>query len=143
MVRVPAAPLRLLAHDAVDLEVLSAATQDAVVRVGDIRFEAGPRRLTIALNRYRWEGGGRARVRCGLQFGTVLNVQARRIGRGEPEAVMALLAITFEETEAPAGVVTLSFAGGGDLRAAVECVEVVLADVSAAWPTPRTPRHQT
>jgi hypothetical protein len=123
--------------------VLSAAVQDAVVKVGDVRFEAEPRRLTIALNRYRWESGGRARVRSGLQFGSVLNVQARKIRRGDPEAVLELLAITFEMTEAPGGVVTLSFAGGGDLRADVECVEAVLADVSVSWPTPRTPRHET
>lgn len=142
MARNPAAPLRLLAHDATDLEMLSAAVQDAVVKVGDIRFESEAKRLTVALNRYRWEGGGRTRVRSGLQFGSVRSVQGRKIRRDDPEAVLELLAITFEEAEAPGGAITFSFAGGGDLRATVECVEGVLADISAPWPTPRKPRHE-
>jgi DNA-binding protein YbaB len=136
------APLRLLAQDAEDLAVISAAMQDAVAKVGEISYEAKARRLTIGFNRYRWEAGGGARVRAGLQFGGVLGVQARKIRRGAKEAVMELLAMTFTPGEAPGGVVTLSFAGGGDLRATVECVEAVLADVSQPWPTPRKPAHE-
>ena len=56
-------PLRLLAQDADDLAVLSAAAQDAVAKVGDIVFEPKARRLTIAFNRYRWESTARERVR--------------------------------------------------------------------------------
>ena len=50
--------------------------------------------------------------------------------------------MTFEPGEAPGGAITLSFAGGGDLRVEVECVEAVLADVSQPWPTPRKPAHE-
>lgn len=135
-------PLRLLAQDAEDLEVISAAMQDAVLKVGDMTFEPKARRLTVAFNRYRWESGGGARVRAGLQLGGVMKVETRKIRRGAPEAVLELLAMTFAAGEAPGGVVTLSFAGGGDLRATVECVEAVLADVSEPWPTRRTPEHE-
>jgi len=135
-------PLRLLANDADDLAVISAALQDAIAKVGDINFEPKARRLTIAFNRYCWECGGGQRVRAGLQLGGVLNVQTRKIRRNAPDAVLEILAVTFEPTEAPGGVVTLSCAGGGDLRISVECVEAVLADVSKPWPTPRTPAHE-
>jgi hypothetical protein len=135
-------PLRLLAQDEADLAVISAAMQDAVMKVGDIIFEPAAHRLTIAFNRYRWEAGGGARVRSGLQFAGVLGVQARKIRRGAPEAVLELLAMTFSAGEAPGGDVTLSFAGGGDLRANVECIDAVLADVSTPWPTRRTPAHE-
>ena len=135
-------PLRLLAQDAEDLEVISAALQDAVAKIGDIRFEAKARRLTIAFNRYRWEAGGGERVRSALQLGGVLNVQARKLRRNAPEAVIEILALTFESGEAPGGVITVSCAGGGDLRASVECIEAVLADVSQPWPTPRKPAHE-
>lgn len=134
--------LRLLAQDPEDLDVISAAMQDAVMKVGDIIYEKAAKRLTIAFNRYRWEAGGGERVRSGLQFGGVLQLQARKIRRGAPEAVLELLAMTFTPGEAPGGVVTLSFAGGGDLRATVECVEAVLADVSEPWPTRRKPAHE-
>ena len=135
-------PLRLLAQDPEDLEVISAAMQDAVLTVGDLVFEPKAHRLTVAFNRYRWEAGGGARVRAGLQLAGVLKVQTRKIRRGAPKAVLELLAMTFTPGEAPGGTVTLSFAGGGDLRATVECVEAVLADVSEPWPTRRKPAHE-
>jgi hypothetical protein len=135
-------PLRLLAQDQEDLEVISAAMQDAVMKVGDIVYEPAAHRLTIAFNRFRWEAGGGERVRAGLQLGGVLGVQARKIRRGAKDAVLELLAMTFTPTDAPGGDVTLSFAGGGDLKASVECIEAVLADVSNPWPTPRTPAHE-
>ena len=135
-------PLRLLANDADDLAVISAALQDAVAKVGDITFEPKARRLTIALNRYCWECGGGQRVRSGLQIGGVLNVRSRRIRRDAKDAVIEVLAVTFEPGEAPGGVVTLSCAGGGDLSVTVECVEAVLADLSKPWSTPRKPAHE-
>lgn len=134
--------LRLLAQDAADLQVISAAVQDAVAKVGDIVFEPRARRLTLAFNRYRWEAGGGERVRSALQLGGVLNVQYRKIRRSAPDAVLELLAVTFEPGDAPGGVVTFAFAGGGDIRATVECIEAVLADVSPPWPTPRKPAHE-
>jgi Protein of unknown function (DUF2948) len=140
-----AAPLKLLAHDAQDLQVISAALQDAVGKVGDIRYEPAARRLTLGLNRYRWEKGERTRqrVRTALQFGDVHEVKARRIRREARDAVLCLMAITFEPAgeEDPGGVVTLAFAGGGDLRLKVEAIEALLADLSSPWPTPRSPRH--
>lgn len=135
-------PLQLLAEDQDDLAVISAALQDAVAKVGDISYEAKARRLTIALNRFRWEAGTRQRVRSALQLGGVMSVQARKIRRDRRDAVVELLAIAFEPGEPPGGLLTLSFAGGGDLRAEIECIDAVLADVSDPWPTPREPTHQ-
>ena len=134
-------PLRLLAQDADDLAIISAALQDAVAKVGDISFEAKARRLTIVFNRFRWEADQRQRVRAALQLGGVLGVQARKIRRDRKDAVVELLTISFEGGEAPGGLLTLSFAGGGDLRAEVECIDAILADVSQPWPTPRAPKH--
>lgn len=136
------APLNLLAEDQDDLGVISAALQDAVAKVGDIAYEPKGRRLTIAFNRYRWEAGTRQRVRSALQVGGVLNLRQRKIRRERRDAVVELLAIGFEPGEAPGGVLTLTFAGGGDLRADVECIDAVLADVSEPWPTPRAPAHE-
>ena len=139
-------PLRLLAEDAEDLAVISAALQDAIAKVGDIAYEPSARLLTIALNRYRWEdeGGRRGghRIRSALQFGGVLSVQARRLKRDPKDAIVELLAIDFRPGEAPGGEVLLSFAGDADLRVQVECLDAVLADVSRPWATPRAPRHQ-
>jgi hypothetical protein len=72
----------------------------------------------------------------------VLHFQTRKIRRSPADAVIEILAMSFEPGEAPGGVVTLTCAGGGDLRAAVECVDAVLADVSQPWPTRRKPVHE-
>ncbi len=134
--------LRLLAEDADDLGVVAAALQDAVGKIGDISYEPAARRLTLVFNRYRWEGKGGERVRAALQIGSVLKVQARRLRRSARDAVIELLNVSFEPGEAPGGAVVFTFAGGGDLRAEVECLDLVLADVSEPWPTPRTPNHE-
>ncbi|MBO9544462.1 DUF2948 family protein [Caulobacter sp.] len=137
-------PLRLLAHDAEDLGVLSAALQDAVAKIGDIRWDAQARTLTIACNRFRWEAEGKKgeRVRSALQFGDVAGVQARNLRRDAKGAIVSLMSIGFEPAEeAPAGLVVLTFSGGGDMRVSVDCLDVALADVSDPWTTPRTPGH--
>ncbi len=136
-------PLRLLAEDGEDVAVLAAALQDAVTKIGDINYEAAARRVTIGFNRFRWEAGARTRerVRSGIQFGGVLRVKARKLRRDAPNAVVELLTLAFEPGEAPGGVITLAFAGGGDLRLEVECVDAVLSDVSPAWPARRVPEH--
>ncbi len=138
--------LKLLAEDADDLSVISAALQDAVAKVGDIDFDPQGKRLTVAFNRFRWEAGEGQRVRAGLQFGGVLKCQARRIRRDAADAVVELLAISFEPGEGeenPGGTVVMHFAGDADLRCEVECIDAALADVSEPWPTKRTPGHAT
>jgi hypothetical protein len=134
-------PLRLIAEDAEDLKVLSAALQDAVGKIGDIAFDATGRSLTLALNRFCWESGAK-RVRCGLQFGGVMSVKARKLRQDAPKAVVELLAVEFEAGEPPGGAILLKFAGGGDLLCEVECIDAALADVSSPWPTRRAPAHE-
>ena len=135
----PMEPLRLLAEDAVDLQIISAALQDAIMRPVDIRWEKEARRLTIVLSRFCWECGG-TRVMAAMQFGDVEAVKSRRLPRA-PEAALELLALDFEPTEAPGGRVILMFAGGGDLRIDVECLDAVLTDLSDRWPARMAPTH--
>ncbi|MEG1028736.1 MAG: DUF2948 family protein, partial [Brevundimonas sp.] len=85
----PMEPLRLLAEDAVDLQIISAALQDAIMRPVDIRWEKDARRLTIVLSRFCWECGG-TRVMAAMQFGDVEAVKSRRLPR-LPEAALELL----------------------------------------------------
>ncbi len=138
------AALTVLADDVEDLRVISAALQDAVCAIADIQVEKAARRVTVSFNRFRWEGAakrGGERVRSGLQLGGVLDVKAKRLRRDAPKAILSLLAVSFEAGEAPGGAITLSFAGGGELKIEVECIDAVLADVSPPWPTPRRPSH--
>ncbi len=134
-------PLRLLAQDSEDLLVISAALQDSVAKIGDIRFEAKGRRLTIGLNRYRWETGSADRVRSVLQVGSVLSVQSQRLRGTAKDAVVEVLSVGFEPGEAPGGELSIAFSGNGNLRVSVECVDAILADVSGSWPAKGIPKH--
>lgn len=139
--------LKLFALDVEDLATLSAHAQDAVVRVEDLRWLPGERRFLMVMNRFVWEkrGGVDERRRSVLAFDRVEAVKAAGIPRQAPEAVMSLLAVTFEpspvEAEAPAGTVVAAFAGGGTLRIAVECIEARLGDVGGAWAARGRPLH--
>ena len=139
--------LRLIAEDADDLAVISACLQDAVTQVRDLTFLPSARRFAMVVNRFRWEGEGKARshgherVRSGLHFDNVLKAQARNIVQNRPEGVLNLLAIRFEELNAPSGIVTLAFSGGGEIRLEVEALEAHLSDLGLVWETPNRPEH--
>ncbi|MEY4240931.1 MAG: DUF2948 family protein [Brevundimonas sp.] len=135
----PVEPLRLLAEDAEDLHIISAALQDAILRPVDIVWEPGSRRVTLKLSRFCWECGG-TRVMAAMQFGDVIAVKSRRLPR-LPESALELLAMEFAPDEAPGGRVILMFAGGGDLRIDVECLDAVLTDLSERWPARLAPSH--
>lgn len=136
-------PLRLTAQDVPDLEAISAALQDAVAQLGDFEFSARQQSFTIALNRFRWEAGGRKqRVRSGLQIGHVRAARSHHIRQGAPEAVVNLLSIGFEPGDAPSGAVVLVFSGGGEVRLEVECLDLVMVDISEPWPATRRPEHE-
>ena len=81
-------------------------------------------------------------MRSGLQLGGVLDVKARHLRQGAKDAVLELLALTFEPGEAPGGLVTFAFAAGGDLAATVECIDAALADLSTPWSTTHKPGHE-
>lgn len=137
--KTPLEPLRLLAEDADDLQIMSAALQDAIVHPAEIVWDRRGRTLTIELSRFCWECGG-TRVRAAMQFGDVLSVQSRRLPRGEG-VPLELLAMDFLPLDAPGGVVVLMFAAGGDLKIEVECLDAVVTDLSERWPARAAPAH--
>ncbi len=142
-----ATPLKLAAFDEEDLAVLSAHVQDAVLKVGDMVFLPQEGRFAIAMNRFIWEkaadGKRKAfeRRRSALSFDRVRAVRSSRIDRDRPDAVVELLAVSFETADTPAGKVTLVFAGGGAVQLDVEVIEARLADLGAAWATSAKPEH--
>lgn len=142
------ADLKLIALDDEDLAVLSAHLQDAVVRVGDILYEAPVKRFAMVVNRFDWSslaGPGRdnsfTRRRTGIRLQQVTAVRSRNINRSDTDAVLSLLAIIFAPTELPSGIVTLHFSGSMAIELDVECIEAELRDLGAAWTTARQPRH--
>ena len=116
--------LKLIALDAEDLSVLSANLQDAVLRIADVAYLPREQRFAAIANRFDWASAEQGQ-------GTYAN----------KAAVLALLAISFEPAETPAGHVTLHFADGAAIRLHVECIEAELKDLGPVWQAKSKPRH--
>ncbi len=140
--------LKLLARDGDDLAIISAHLQDAVCKVGDIIYQKKERRLLAEMNRFCWFSGQTEgpfkRYRTVLHFEGVLNARARDIVQDRRDAVLELLSLVFEpESNEPeaGGLVTLVFAGGGELALEVECVEAALTDIFGPYLAEGKPEH--
>jgi hypothetical protein len=142
--------LKLVALDRDDIEVVSAHVQDALVKVSDIFWRPREHRFVIALNRFDWMGAVDAkpndktdyrRCRTALRFERVNACRCRNIDRTAKDAGLNLLAVEFDESDAPAGVVSLIFSGGGVIRLDVECLEAELADLGEVSTAALCPDH--
>ncbi len=134
-------PLRLRAVGEDDLAVISSLAQDAVGKAGDIVWMPKKRRLVVLVNRFRWETHiGEPteprpceRVRTALTIEGVQKVRARGLDPHEKERVFELLVLLFHPGDGPAGTLTLTMAGDAELAADVECLELLLTDLSRPW----------
>jgi hypothetical protein len=141
-------PLNLGALDAEDLSVISSLVQDAVFPASEMRWHKGEGRFALLLNRMRWEDDGEnrhapERVQSVLMFANVQNVASQGVSKGDPDTVLSLLHIAFEETDAPSGHVILTLAGDGAIRLNVEVLDITLKDVTRPYiaPSKKRPHH--
>ena len=144
-------PLRLKAEDTDDLAILAALAQDAVFPASEMTWAKGQRRFAILLNRFRWEDQENAaarkrayeRVQSVLVVNDVVKVQSQGVAQGDADTVMSLLSIDFEAGEDGTGRVMLTLAGDGAIALDVECLDVVLKDVTRPYvaPSKSVPKH--
>jgi hypothetical protein len=144
-------PLRLIAMDAQDLEVISALTQDAVFPITEMTWQPRRRRFALLLNRFRWEDRDKAatrnrpveRVQSVLVFADVEKIQSQGVDRADKDVVLSLLSIAFEPGADGAGRVRLTFAGDGAIALDVEALEATLEDVTRPYvaPSRHAPKH--
>lgn len=137
--------LKLVVLDADDLAIVSAHLQDAVAKVADMAYLPDEKRFAMLLNRFDWTTASQPepiRKRSGFHFERVLAAKMRGIDLTKRDAILNLLAVEFEEAEAPSGAVTLHFSGDGAIRLEVECLEAALSDLGPQWPAQKCPSHK-
>ena len=135
--------LKLIALDREGLGVISAHIQDTCVKRVDMTWLPRQRRFLVAGMRYDWVGaktGPEERVSSVLRFDRVLKVSHLGLTETSSDATLNLLAVTFEKTDPPAGIIILAFADGL-VRLDVECVEVELRDMGHRVPAQTCPGH--
>lgn len=145
------APLALRAADSEDLQVVATLTQDAILPVADISYDAHQRYLALLLNRFRWEDADQARresrpyerVRALMVLSDVTRVRSDGIDRDDGDLLLELLDIRWQPGEDGTGRVLLEFAGDGTLAVDVECLNLDLRDVTRPYiaPSRQMPKH--
>ena len=139
--------LRLIAEDAADLEVISSAVQDSVLKAENLKFDRRRRRFTLEVNRFQWEDspskrGPQGRVRALLAIDGVLGVKTRAISKADPDLVLSILSLQFEPaSEPPGGTLSILFSGDGELALEVETIDATLLDSAYEWTTRQRPDH--
>jgi len=138
----PTDALKLLARDEEDLAVISAILQDALIPVSEMAYLPEEQRFALVANRFSWEApGDRPRENferrlTGLSIGGVTAVRRRGFNPGDPERILALLAM-----RRVAGALQLDFAGGASIQLETGEILCHLDDLSEPWPTRWQPRH--
>jgi hypothetical protein len=149
--------LKLRAEDEEDVQVLSACLQDALVTVGDMKFQKDEQRFVFIANRFCWEDAvnealpalddaetgydpAYQRVHCGVRIETVTGVKARGFNPRDNDTILELLALTVEG-EADSPEVRLIFAGDAEVLLKAERVLCLMEDLDEHWPTAFKPKH--
>jgi hypothetical protein len=136
--------LKLLALDREGLGVISAHAQNTCVKFSDIAWLPRQHRFVVAGMRYDWVGakvGPAERVASVMRFDRVLRVSHLGLADRKDSDVLNLLAVAFQKTDPPAGLILLAFADGSLVRLEVECVEAELRDMDLRRPAEACPGH--
>ena len=160
--------LKLRAHDAEDLRIVSAVLQDALVPVRDMDQVPRERRFAMVVNRFRWEArapladlpdmpresweGGVAPTRTGdaafedaplyerVQCGVTFDRVARVQTLGISRGEASRIVNLLAVMPEREGV-RLSFSGGGEIFLQGRWVVCHLEDLGEPWPTRWRPSH--
>ena len=152
------AAVKIIAHDAEDLAVVSACLQDALIPLNEMRYLPQERRFIMVANRFRWERaakgsqetapegdasfdsdedfGAQQRTNAGICIDRVLAVRSRNIDRSRPDEFLSVLSVQLDGNK-----LTFLFAGGGVIQVEIEALAFYLSDLGKAWPTQWQPDH--
>ena len=139
-------PLRLIAFEVDDLQVISAVVQDAVFPACEMSWRPKQRRFALLLNRFRWEATQpdfAERVQAVLSFEDVHSIRTQGFDRTDPDLILSLLNVTFEADTDGMGYCIVTLAGDGAISLKVEALEASLRDITRPYiaPSGMMPNH--
>ena len=138
-------PIRLEAFDYEDLQVVSALCQDSVISGEDISWQPKKGRLTLLLNRFRWEEKSLKpeRVRSLLIINDVTKVSSKAFSVNDKNRVYSLMSLKFESFDDLGGRLSIIFSKDSVIAASIECLNIKLQDVTRPYQAPsgNKPKH--
>lgn len=140
-------PLKMIAQDLEDLQVMVAHLQDAIVPFMSMTYDSETKTFRLLANRFCWEHTAEAseeslhhRVHSGIEIHNVQKVQHNGIDRLEA-ADRTYNLLTIHRTDE--GILHLIFSDGLELRVHVDDLHIRLGDLDHPWPTKYKPEHDT
>ena len=140
-------PLKLKAIDSNDLKVIASLIQDSVVPKPEISWRSKEHRFALLINRFRWEDNlnlrGSERVQSLLIFDDVTKVSSKGIDQENESSVLSLLTVFWQDLKDASGRFELVFSGESVISLEVECINVLLQDVTRPYysPSKKRPNH--
>ncbi|MDG1667173.1 MAG: DUF2948 family protein [Hellea sp.] len=135
------ARLKLKAEKISDLKVIASAVQDSILRTSDIKFFRGGRYMNFRLLRFLNESDSSARAQSALRVDGVISVRSRGIKKTDDNIMAVLLDVNFTKTQSPGGFINFIFANQIEIQVEVECIDILLADLTNAKKTNKIPKH--
>lgn len=140
------APLRMIAEDEDDLQVIAACLQDALVPLSGMEYDQGAKQFHLVANRFCWECAPEVverdsfytRVPVGLAFHHVTEIKTKDLDLQNKNELVNLLTIHDQNKNC----IHLIFSGGTEIRLTVDKISCHLKDVDEPYPTPNKPSHE-
>lgn len=138
-------PLKLIAKDLEDLQILAAHLQDSLLPLISMTYDSEEKTFTALANRFCWEHDAIEhegeplyhRVHTGVCFKNVTKVLHKGFKRHGSQRTLNLLTMHGEKQ----GAVHLVFSGGHEIRLEIDSLHCHMGDVHHPWPTRKRPKH--
>jgi hypothetical protein len=139
-------PLRLLAKDLEDLQILVAHLQDALMPLTTMVYDRSSKTFTLLANRHCWEHPPQVhegqdlhhRVHSGVCFREVQGVHHKGFHHHGPVRQLNFLTALHKAQE---NYLHLVFSAGHEIRLAIDKIHCHLGDIDYPWPTRNKPMH--
>lgn len=140
-------PLRLIAKDVQDLDIILSLLQDSLMPVVSIANDKENKTLSLLTNRFCWEVPEESeddpvyyRVHAGFMFKGVEAIHEKNIDQSDSSRILSFLTAHIDEHEDHL-FVYLMFSDDACIRLTLKNIDCTLADIDEPWSTRARPEH--
>lgn len=138
-------PLKIVAHDREDLDIILTLLQDALMPTVSIVFHKEQRTMTFLTNRFCWEIPEKEqepyyRVHSGLLFSNVDGVHEKNIDQANKKRILSFLTAKVDDVDGRIHIY-LFFSEDACIRMTVSNIKCIMADIDEPWLTQTVPDH--
>ena len=140
--------LKLIGKNEEDLKVISAYSQDSIVKVKDMVFLKKNKTFVMVINRFMWEDAEKGvfrqsrRIRCAIKFEEVSEVKSKNINQKNKNKPLECLAIKGNQSVGKNYEIKIFFSGNSVITLISEAIEVIMHDLGSTWKVKYIPIHK-